>query len=272
MERAKSKRDVERDRERAVYYMSLAVTVRNNANCWGSEVGAVLVCNDRVISTGYNGTPSRFLNCREGGCIRCEERHWHKKDPAYESPHPEVMEGKALDICLCVHAEQNALLSAARHGIAVDGSVLYATHQPCFSCLKESIQAGVRQVIYLEDWYGAEGQGLRDQYDQLSAQLYASDAFPGFHQLDKKTFQAFVPSVTPLFLRTETRDSLRCPAFEIARSRSGGGALGVDPDHPVAQVQRRPGCLPLLGGEAGDVRERLLGTTPRVVIACDDGH
>jgi hypothetical protein len=62
---AEFKTDVERDRDRTLYYMSLAVAVRNNANCWGSEVGAVLVRNDRVISTGYNGTPARFLNCRE---------------------------------------------------------------------------------------------------------------------------------------------------------------------------------------------------------------
>jgi dCMP deaminase len=208
MERTKSKRDIERDRERAVYYMSLAVAVRNNANCWGSAVGAVLVCNDRVISTGYNGTPARFLNCREGGCLRCQERHLHDEDPAYESPHRETMQGKALDICLCVHAEQNALLSAARHGIAVNGSVLYVTHQPCFSCLKESIQAGVRQVIYLKDWYGAEGQGLRDQYHQLSDHLDASDAFLGFHQLDKKTFQAFTASVAPLFEDEDERQPI----------------------------------------------------------------
>ncbi len=209
MARPKSQEDIEHDRKRAVYYMQLAVAVRDNANCWGSEVGAVLVCNDRVISTGYNGTPAKFLNCREGGCIRCEERYLRKKDPAYESPHPEVLEGKALDICLCVHAEQNALLSAARHGIAVGGSVLYVTHQPCFSCLKESIQAGVRQVIYLRDWYGAEGQGLRDQYDQLSDQLHASDAFPGFHQLDKNTFQAFTPGVAPLFEEEDERQQTR---------------------------------------------------------------
>lgn len=199
MAMVKFKTDTERDRERAVYYMSLAVAVRNNANCWGSEVGAVLVCNDRVISTGYNGTPARFLNCREGGCLRCQERHLLDEDPAYKSPHPEVMEGKALDICLCVHAEQNALLSAARHGIEVNESVLYVTHQPCFSCLKESIQAGVRQVVYLKAWYGAEGQELRDQYDRLSHQFQASDGFPGFHQLDEKTFRAFTASVAPLF-------------------------------------------------------------------------
>lgn len=196
---AKFKTDAERDRDRAVYYLNLAVAVRNNANCWGSEVGAVLVCNDRVISTGYNGTPAKFPNCRDGGCLRCQERHRHKEDKTYTSPHGEVMEGKALDICLCVHAEQNALLSAARHGIKVDGSVLYVTHQPCFSCLKESIQAGVRQVIYLKSWYGAKDRELREQYNRLSEHLVASKAFPGFAQLDETTFRAFTAHVAPLF-------------------------------------------------------------------------
>lgn len=196
---AKFKTDAERDRDRAVDYMSLSVAVRNNANCWGSEVGAVLVRNDRVISTGYNGTPAKFLNCREGGCVRCEEHHKRKEDPDYESPHPEVMQGKALDICLCVHAEQNALLSAARHGIAVEGSVLYSTHQPCFSCLKESMQAGVQQVIYMKDWYGAKDQRLRDQYDQLTHQLKPTPRFAGFAQLDETLVRAFTGNVAPLF-------------------------------------------------------------------------
>jgi dCMP deaminase len=196
---AEFKTDAERDRDRALYYMSLAVAVRNNANCWGSEVGAVLVRNDRVISTGYNGTPARFLNCREGGCVRCEERHKRDEDPGYKSPHPEVMQGKALDICLCVHAEQNALLSAARHGIAVEGSVLYATHQPCFSCLKESIQAGVQQVIYMKDWYGAKDERLRGQYDQLTHQLKPSPRFGGFAQLDENLVRTFTGNVAPLF-------------------------------------------------------------------------
>ena len=200
---AEFKTPTERDRERGVYYMSLAVAVRNKANCWGSEVGAVLVRNDRVISTGYNGTPSKFLNCRDGGCLRCQERHKHDEDPRYESQLKEVMEGKALDICLCVHAEQNALLSAARHGIEVDGSVLYVTHQPCFSCVKESLQAGVEQVIYLKSWYGAKDQELRDQYDRLTHEFTASAGFSGFAQLDAETFQAFESSAAPLFEETD---------------------------------------------------------------------
>ncbi len=193
--------------------MTLAVAVRHNANCWGSEVGAVLVRNDRVISTGYNGTPSKFLNCRDGGCLRCEERHKLDEDAGYVSSHPEVMQGKALDICLCVHAEQNALLSAARHGIAVADSVLYVTHQPCFSCLKEAIQAGVKQVIFLKPWYGAEDQSLRDQYDRLTHHLEPSDGFAGFAQLDQPTFRAFTSNVAPLF---------------EDHHASGGGASQVD--------------------------------------------
>jgi dCMP deaminase len=196
---AKFKTDKERDRERAVYYMTLAVAVRNNADCWGSEVGAVLVHSDRVISTGYNGTPAKFLNCREGGCLRCEERYKSGEDSTYESAHQEVMEGKALDICLCVHAEQNALLSAARHGIEVNESVLYVTHQPCFSCLKESVQAGVRQIIFLKSWQGAEDPVLLEQYDRLSHHFQPSAGFDGFAQLDEKTFRAFRASVAPLF-------------------------------------------------------------------------
>ncbi len=191
--------DAERDRERAIYYMTVAVAVRTKANCWGSEVGAVLVRNDRIISTGYNGTPAGFLNCREGGCLRCQERHRLDEDRAYVSPHPEVMQGKALDICLCVHAEQNALLSAARHGIAVDGTVLYATHQPCFSCLKEALQAGVRQIIYLKPWYGADDPALRSQFVRLTRELKASSAFDGFAQLDRSTFEAFSSAVAPVF-------------------------------------------------------------------------
>ena len=204
---AHAKTDAERDRGRAIYYMTVAVAVRSNANCWGSEVGAVLVCNDRIISTGYNGTPAGFLNCREGGCLRCQERHRLDEDRAYVSPHPEVMAGKALDICVCVHAEQNALLSAARHGIAVDRTVLYATHQPCFSCLKEALQAGVRQIIYPKPWYGAEDPALRSQFVRLTGELEGSPAFDGFAQLDRSTFEAFSSAVAPVFEQDPLSDA-----------------------------------------------------------------
>lgn len=183
--------DAERQRRRDLYYMSIAEGIRAGANCFGSEVGAVLVRGDRIISTGFNGTPAGFQNCRDGGCIRCQERAKRDADPDYESPHPEVMEGKALDICFCVHAEQNTLLNAARHGIAVEDATLYVTHQPCFSCLKESVQAGVVRIAFLLEWHGAKGEGLRAQYDQLTEQLIPVQGAAGFQRIDEVAYRAY---------------------------------------------------------------------------------
>lgn len=101
------------------------------------------------------------------------------------------MEGKALDICFCVHAEQNTLLNAARHGIAVEDATLYVTHQPCFSCLKESIQAGVIRIAFLLDWHGAKDEALRAQYDQLAEQLRPVQGSDGFQQLDPEAFREY---------------------------------------------------------------------------------
>jgi dCMP deaminase len=183
--------DAERQRQRDLYYMSLAEAVRSQANCLGSEVGAVLVRGNRLISAGYNGTPAGFQNCRDGGCLRCGERDKRDRDPKYESPHPETMAGKALDICFCVHAEQNTLLNAARHGIAVEGAAMYVTHQPCFSCLKEAVQAGITPIAFLLNWYAATGQGLRAQYDQLAEQLEPVQGALGSAQIDREAYRAY---------------------------------------------------------------------------------
>jgi dCMP deaminase len=183
--------DAERQRKRDLYYMSIAEAVRARANCKGSEVGAVLVRGNRVISTGYNGTPAGFQNCLDGGCLRCEERAKRDEDSNYESSHPETMEGKALDICFCVHAEQNTLLNAARHGIAVEHAVLYSTHQPCFSCLKESVQAGIQRIVFLVPWFGAKGEGLQAQYRQLTEELSPVKGGSAFHELDRAAYEEY---------------------------------------------------------------------------------
>ncbi len=121
------------------YFMQIAMAVRKRANCRGSRVGAVLVLENRVVTTGYNGVPANMTNCEDGGCDRCS--------------HPERYEsGKGYDLCICVHGEQNALLSAARFGISIDGAVIYTTMRPCFGCTKELLQAGVKKVFYLHDW------------------------------------------------------------------------------------------------------------------------
>jgi deoxycytidylate deaminase len=119
--------------------MSIAMAVRGRASCLGSRVGAILVLDDRIVSTGYNGTPEDMKNCDEGGCDRCLNRD------KYGS-------GNAYDVCICVHAEQNVLLSAARFGIAVEGGIVYTTMRPCFGCTKELLQAKIRSVYYIHDW------------------------------------------------------------------------------------------------------------------------
>jgi dCMP deaminase len=143
--------------DRHDYYMGIAMAVRRRANCLGNRVGAVLVLDDRIIATGYNGTPSDMLNCDEGGCDRCANRS------NYQS-------GQDYDLCICVHAEQNALLSAARFGIRVENSTIYTTMRPCFGCAKELLQARVRAVYYLHDWQHPK-PAMRVEYDKLQGRF-----------------------------------------------------------------------------------------------------
>jgi dCMP deaminase len=119
--------------------MRIALAVRSRANCTGRRVGAIVVRDRRILSTGYNGTPTAMVNCEDGGCHRCA----HPEDYA---------SGEGYDVCICVHAEQNALLAAARFGVAIEGCTMYTTLQPCFGCLKELLQASVREVCYLQPW------------------------------------------------------------------------------------------------------------------------
>jgi dCMP deaminase len=151
--------------DRMNYYMMIAMAVRRRANCIGNRVGALLVLNDRIIATGYNGTPQNMPNCDEGGCERCANREKYGSATGY-------------DVCICVHAEQNALLSASRFGTPVEGASLYSTMRPCFGCAKELLQARVHAVYYLHDWQHPD-QDLWKQY------LLLQQRFPGgVHRVD----------------------------------------------------------------------------------------
>lgn len=148
------------------YFMGIAMAVRERADCIGQKVGAVIVQEDRIISTGYNGTPEKMVNCSDGGCIRCANRG--KKYPS----------GTAYDLCICVHAEQNAVLSAARFGISTQGATVYTTTQPCFGCLKEMLQARIGSVYYVHPWASPRDSEHDKQYKKLM------DEFEnGVHQL-----------------------------------------------------------------------------------------
>jgi len=117
------------------YFMRIAQVVALRSNCSRRQVAAVIVRDRRIISTGYNGTPRGIKNCHEGGCPRCSS---------------DVPSGTGLDECLCCHGEENAIVQAAYHGIAVKGATLYTTFSPCLLCAKMIINAGIVEVVYRE--------------------------------------------------------------------------------------------------------------------------
>ncbi|KAI8963695.1 cytidine deaminase-like protein [Daldinia sp. FL1419] len=119
------------------YFMSLASLAAQRCNCMKRAVGCVLVdSRHHVISTGYNGTPRNLLNCGEGGCPRCNSGE---------------SSGAALSTCLCLHAEENALLEAGRERIR-DGSILYCNTCPCLTCSIKIVQVGITEVVYSQGY------------------------------------------------------------------------------------------------------------------------
>jgi dCMP deaminase len=127
------------------YFMEIAGIVAKRSTCMRRNVGALIVKEKRILSTGYNGAPSGLAHCDEVGCIR-ELRG--------------VPSGERHELCRGLHAEQNAIIQAANHGVSIKGSLLYCTHHPCSLCVKMIINAGIVHVLYLEGYP-----------DELAAQL-----------------------------------------------------------------------------------------------------
>ncbi|KZV76933.1 hypothetical protein PENSPDRAFT_645691 [Peniophora sp. CONT] len=123
------------------YFMTLSELASMRSNCMKRRVGAILVRDKRIVATGYNGTPRGLVNCNEGGCTRCNH-------------------GAHEDACLCLHAEENALLEAGRERI--DGATLYCNTCPCLKCTIKIIQVGVKEVVY----------NLSYKVDDASAKLF----------------------------------------------------------------------------------------------------
>ncbi|MCX7816324.1 MAG: dCMP deaminase family protein [Syntrophales bacterium] len=127
------------------YFMSIAELVASRSTCLRRAVGAVLVIEKRILSTGYNGAPSGLRHCLEVGCMREQNN---------------VPSGERHELCRGLHAEQNAIIQAARHGVVTKGASLYCTHHPCVICAKMIVNAGITTVI------------IKDPYsDPLSSEI-----------------------------------------------------------------------------------------------------
>ena len=125
--------------------MAIAEQVARRSTCLRRQVGALLVVEKRLLATGYNGAPSGVPHCAEDGCPR-EREH--------------VPSGQGHDLCRGLHAEQNAIIQAAKHGVRIDGATLYTTHHPCSMCAKVAINAGIRRVVCWHDYPDALGKTL----------------------------------------------------------------------------------------------------------------
>lgn len=117
--------------------MDIARVVASRSTCLRRKVGAVLVLQRRILATGYNGTPTGLAHCADVGCLR-EQLH--------------VPSGERHELCRGLHAEQNAIIQAAIHGVAVKGASLYCTHFPCVVCAKMLVNGGVRSICLAEDY------------------------------------------------------------------------------------------------------------------------
>lgn len=128
--------------------MQLAEVVKHRSDCLRLNVGAVIVKDRRIIATGYNGTPQGIKNCTEGGCERCTRRQAGKIGP-----------GEEKGACICLHAEQNAIIQSAYHGTSTKGATLYSTYAPCTQCARMIVNAGIARVVCgraHDDRYGSE--------------------------------------------------------------------------------------------------------------------
>ena len=121
-------------------FMRLAETVAEWSSCYqpNRHVGAVIVKDKRILTTGYNGAPAGVTSCAERGvCLRREKN---------------IPSGTMQELCYAVHAEQNAIIQAAKLGVSVEGATMYVTHQPCVICARMIINSGIKTVIYKEGY------------------------------------------------------------------------------------------------------------------------
>ena len=143
------------------YFMNITALVAQRATCTRRAVGAIIVKDKRILTTGYNGAPTGIRHCLEVGCLR----------EAMNIP-----SGERHELCRGIHAEQNAIIQAAYHGVSVKGASLYCTNQPCAICAKMIINAGIKKIYYQSGYADSLSQEMLSEagvelirYDDSSA-------------------------------------------------------------------------------------------------------
>ncbi|MEM0449765.1 MAG: dCMP deaminase family protein [Methanomassiliicoccales archaeon] len=119
------------------YFMRMADLVASRSTCLRRQVGAVVVKEKRVLTTGYNGAPKGLKHCAEVGCVRLQNN---------------IESGTRHELCRGVHAEQNAVIQAAYFGVSIKDATIYTTTYPCVLCAKILVNAGIREVIYKDEY------------------------------------------------------------------------------------------------------------------------
>lgn len=119
------------------YFAEMLNIVKKRSTCLRRDVSAIIVKDNRIISTGYNGSPKGVKHCEELGCIREQMG---------------VPSGQRHELCRGIHAEQNAIVQAAVYGVSIKDATIYISHSPCVLCAKMIINAGIRNVKYLEGY------------------------------------------------------------------------------------------------------------------------
>ncbi|MCD4818472.1 MAG: cytidine/deoxycytidylate deaminase family protein [Candidatus Cloacimonetes bacterium] len=130
------------------YFMEMAFLVAKRSTCLRRQVGAVIIKNNQVVSTGYNGAPKHVRHCAETGCLREK-----LKVPA----------GERHELCRGVHAEQNAIIQAAINGTSLHDAVLYCTNQPCIICSKMLINSEIKQIFIAESYPDVLAQEMLEE-------------------------------------------------------------------------------------------------------------
>lgn len=131
------------------YFMEIAEIVKTRSTCLRRQVGAVIVKDNRIITTGYNGAPSGLMHCTELGF--CERERL------------QIPSGQRHELCRALHAEQNAIIQAAKVGVSTEGATIYITLQPCVICAKMLINAGITRIVHRGQYPDALSQSILEE-------------------------------------------------------------------------------------------------------------